>query len=192
MWRPRTATLPSASEPRVVAVSRSPRHRFTKDVVDSVLLVEGHGVDGDAHAGATVQHRSRKRWNPQLPNLRQVHLLLAELLDELRAAGHDVSPGAVGENITTRGVDLLALPTGSLVRLGSDAVVEVTGLRNPCVQLDRYSDGLMEATLRREADGTLVRLAGVMAVVRSGGEVRPGDGVTVELPAGDLVPLRPV
>ncbi len=185
-------TLPSVSEPHVVAVSRSPRHRFTKDVVDSVLLVEGHGVEGDAHAGATVQHRSRKRWNPQLPNLRQVHLLHAELLDDLRVQGHDVSPGSVGENVTTRGLDLLALPAGALLRLGRDAVVEVTGLRNPCVQLDRFSDGLMEATLRREADGALVRLAGVMGVVRTGGEVRPGDGVTVELPAGDLVPLKPV
>lgn len=184
---------PSASEgARVVAVSRSPRHRFSKDAVDSVLLVEGLGVEGDAHAGAMVQHRSRKRWSPHLPNLRQVHLLHAELLDELRAQGHDVSPGSIGENVTTRGMDLLALPTGALLRLGDDAVVEVTGLRNPCVQLDRYSAGLMEATLRRADDGTLVRLAGVMGVVRAGGEVRPGDGVAVELPAGDLVPLKPV
>ena len=176
----------------VVGVSRSPRHRFSKDVVDVVRLVEGHGVEGDAHAGATVQHRSRKRWRPDLPNLRQVHLLHAELLDALAAQGFPVAPGVVGENVTTRGVDLLALPTGARLHLGADAVVEVTGLRNPCVQLDRYADGLMEAVLRREDDGTLARLAGVMAVVRAGGEVRPGDPVGVELPDGEPRPLRPV
>lgn len=173
----------------VVAVSRSPRHRFSKEPVDEVLLVEGSGVEGDAHAGATVQHRSRKRWRPDLPNLRQVHLLHAELLDELP---YDLAPGDVGENVLTRGVDLLALPTGARLHLGAEAVVEVTGLRNPCVQLDRFADGLMEATLRREPDGTLVRLAGVMSVVVAGGVVRPGDPVTVELPAGAPVPLRPV
>ena len=176
----------------VVAVSRSPRHRFSKDVSDAVLLVEGHGVEGDAHAGATVQHRSRKRWRPDLPNLRQVHLLHAELLDDLRAQGYDVSPGQVGENITTRGLDLLALPTGARLWLGADAVVEVTGLRNPCVQLDRFADGLMEAVLRREPDGTLVRLAGVMSVVLEGGPVRPGDEIRVELPEGERVALKPV
>ena len=176
----------------VVAVSRSPRHRFSKDVVDVVRLVEGHGVEGDAHAGATVQHRSRKRWRPDLPNLRQVHLLHAELLDDLLAQGFPVAPGVVGENVTTRGLDLLALPTGARLHLGAQAVVEVTGLRNPCVQLDRHADGLMEAVLRREDDGTLARLAGVMAVVVAGGEVRPGDAVAVALPEGAPQPLRPV
>jgi MOSC domain-containing protein YiiM len=176
----------------VVAVSRSPRHRFSKDVVERVVLVEGVGVEGDAHAGATVQHRSRKRWRPDLPNLRQVHLLHAELLDDLCGRGFDVAPGQLGENITTRGIDLLALPTGAQVRLGTDAVVEVTGLRNPCVQLNRFQDGLMEAVLRREPDGTLVRLAGVMGVVLAGGEVRPGDAVAVELPEGEPVPLKAV
>ena len=176
----------------VVAVSLSPRHRFSKDVVDSVLLVEGHGVEGDAHAGATIQHRSRKRWRPNDPNPRQVHLLHEELLDQLRAQGFDVGPGQVGENVLTRGVDLLSLPRAAHVRLGSDAVVEVTGLRNPCVQLDRFQDGLMEAVLRREQDGTLVRLAGVMGVVHRGGRVRPGDRVAVDLPAGERVALKPV
>ena len=155
-------------------------------------LVEGHGVEGDAHAGATVQHRSRKRWRPHLPNLRQVHLLHAELLDDLRTRGFDVPPGAVGENVLVRGLDLLALPTGTRLRLGADAVVEVTGLRNPCVQLDRYADGLMEAVLRRSPDGGLERLAGVMSVVVAGGEVRPGDDVRVVLPDGEPVPLKPV
>ena len=175
-----------------VGVSRSPRHRFSKDAVDVVQLVEGHGVEGDAHAGATVQHRSRKRWRPHEPNLRQVHLLQAELLDDLRGQGFDVSPGRLGENVTTRGVDLLGLPRGARVRLGADAVVEVTGLRNPCVQLDRFAEGLMEAVLRREPDGTLVRLAGVMGVVLRAGAVRPGDAVRVELPEDGRVPLTPV
>jgi MOSC domain-containing protein YiiM len=178
--------------PRVVAVSRSPRHRFSKDPVDVVRLVEGHGVDGDAHAGATVQHRSHKRWRPAEPNLRQVHLLHAELLDELRAAGFAVGPGQIGENVLVRGVDLLGLATGTRLHLGAQAVVEVTGLRNPCVQLDRFADGLMSATLRQEADGTVTRLAGVMAVVRAGGQVRPGDPVRPVPPAGPALPLRPV
>ncbi len=189
---PPSRCSPLAVSGIVVAVSRSPRHRFSKDVVERVRLVEGHGVEGDAHAGATVQHRSRKRWRPDLPNLRQVHLLHAELLDDLRQQGYNVSPGSVGENVTTRGIDLLALPAGTRLRLGADAVVEITGLRNPCVQLDRLADGLMEAVLRREPDGTLVRLAGVMAVVLSAGEVLPGNPVLAELPAGERLPLKPV
>jgi MOSC domain-containing protein YiiM len=176
-------------EGQVMAVCRGPRHRFSKGAVPAITLVEGVGVEGDAHAGATVQHRSRARWRPQLPNLRQVHLLHAELLDEL---AFDLGPGDVGENVLTRGIDLLALPTGARLHLGPTAVVGVTGLRNPCVQLDRFADGLREAMLRHEPDGTLVRLAGVMGVVLAGGEVRPGDAVVVELPAGEPVPLRPV
>jgi MOSC domain-containing protein YiiM len=156
-----------------------------------VTLVEGHGVEGDAHAGATVQHRSHKRWRPQEPNLRQVHLLHAELLDDLRTRGFDVGPGDVGENVLVRGLDLLSLPTGTLVHLG-DAVVAVTGLRNPCVQLDRFADGLLTAMLRTESDGTVRRLAGVMSVVTTGGDVRVGDPVSVRLPNGDPLPLRPV
>ena len=177
---------------RVVAVSRSARHRFSKEPLEAVTLLAGFGVEGDAHGGATVQHRSRKRWRPDLPNLRQVHLLHAELLDDLRAQGFDVGPGQVGENVLTRDVDLLALPTGTRLHLGDAAVVEVTGLRNPCVQLDRFADGLMEATLRRDDDGTLHRLAGVMAVVLTGGEVRPGADVHAVLPPGEPVALRPV
>ncbi len=188
--------VPRLHDPRptgvVVSVSRSPRHRFSKDVLDVVTLVEGHGVEGDAHAGATAQHRSVRRWRPSTPNLRQVHLLHTELLDDLRARGFAVGPGDVGENVLLRGVDLLALPTGSLVQLGDAAVVEVTGLRNPCVQLERFADGLMTAVLRTEPDGTLSRLAGVMSVVRLGGHVHVGDPVRVRLPDGDPVPLRPV
>jgi MOSC domain-containing protein YiiM len=176
----------------VVAVSRYGRHRLSKEPVDAIRLLAGVGVEGDSHAGQTVQHRSRKRWNPTLPNLRQVHLIATELHDELRAAGFDVEPGTMGENVTTRGVDLLALPTGARLRLGADAVVEVTGLRNPCVQLDRYQQGLMEATLERRTDGTLRRRAGVMGVVVAGGEVRSGDPIGVELPAAPHAPLEPV
>jgi MOSC domain-containing protein YiiM len=176
----------------VSGVSRAGRHRFSKEPCDAVTLVEGVGVEGDAHAGPTVQHLSRKRWRPDLPNLRQVHLLAGELHDELVAAGFPVGPGLMGENITTRSVDLLALPTGALLRLGDTAVVEVTGLRNPCVQLDRFAPGLMAAVLDRDADGQLVRRAGVMGVVREGGIVRPGCPVVVELPPGDPVPLAPV
>ena len=191
---PAVSRLPDRETPGgvVVAVSRSPRHRFSKEPVDEVVLVEGSGVEGDAHAGPTVQHRSRKRWRPHLPNLRQVHLLHDELLDELRGRGFDVAPGGVGENVLTRGVDLLTLPTGARLGLGATAVVELTGLRNPCVQLDRFADGLMEATLRRDDDGTLHRLAGVMAVVVQGGEVRAGAPVRVVLPAGEPVALKPV
>lgn len=157
-----------------------------------MTLVEGHGVEGDAHAGATVQHRSRKRWRPQEPNLRQVHLLHAELLDDLRGRGFAVGPGDVGENVLVRGVDLLALPAGARLLLGDTAVVEVTGLRNPCIQLDRFADGLVRATLRTDPDGTVHRLAGVMAVVVRGGEVGMGDPVEIRLPDGDPVRLHPV
>ena len=156
-----------------------------------MVLVEGHGVEGDAHAGATVQHRSRKRWRPHEPNLRQVHLLHAELLDDLRERGFEVGAGDVGENVLVRGVDLLALPAGARVHLGG-AVVEVTGLRNPCVQLDRFAEGLLAAVLRTDPDGAVHRLAGVMSVVVTGGDVRVGDPVEVRLPDGDPVPLRPV
>ena len=156
-----------------------------------MVLVAGHGVEGDAHAGATVQHRYRKRWRPHEPNLRQVHLLHGELLDDLGRRGFRVGPGELGENVLVRGVDLLSLPTGALLHVG-DAVLEVTGLRNPCVQLDRFADGLMTALLRADADGTVHRLAGVMSVVRTGGDVRVGDPVRVVLPPGDPRPLRPV
>jgi len=176
----------------VVAVSRSPRHRLHKEPVDAVKLVEGVGIEGDAHAGETIQHRSRKRWRPHDPNLRQVHLIGSELFEELAAEGFAVEPGEMGENVTTRGIDLLGLPTGARVRLGADAVVEVTGLRNPCVQLDRWQDGLMEATLDRREDGTLIRRAGVMGVVVAGGEVRPSDPVDVVLPPEPHAPLKPV
>lgn len=176
----------------VTAVSRSASHSVTKRNEESVQLLKGVGVAGDAHMGETVKHRSRVARDPTQPNLRQVHLIHAELHDELRQAGFDVSPGDMGENVTTRGVDLLSLPRGARLRLGKAAVVEVTGLRNPCVQLDRVQKGLMAATLSRDDAEGLVRKAGVMAIVVAGGEVRPGDPVRIALPLGPRRPLEPV
>lgn len=177
---------------RIVAVSRSPGHEFSKQPRDAIHLRAGLGVSDDAHAGATVQHRSRVRRDPTAPNRRQVHLLHAELLDELTGSGFTVSPGALGENVTTRGVPLLELPTGTRLRLGATAIIELTGLRNPCRQLDAYQPGLTAAVLDRDAQGNLIRRAGVMAIVVTGGEVRPGDRVAVELPSGPHHPLAPV
>ncbi|MFM9108810.1 MAG: MOSC domain-containing protein [Chloroflexota bacterium] len=164
---------------------------MTKPNQDEILLLAGLGVDGDAHAGATVKHRSRVRKDPSAPNLRQVHLIHAELHDELRSLGFAVEPGQMGENITTRGIDLLGLPAGTRLRIGG-AVVEITGLRNPCAQLDGIQQGLMAATLDRDGDGTVVRKAGVMGVVLEGGVVRPGDAVEAELPAGPRAALQTV
>jgi len=177
----------------VVAVHRSTSHSFSKFAEDAIVLLEGLGVEGDAHAGTTVQHRSRVARDPNQPNLRQVHLLQAELFDELIAADHAVWPGDLGENITTRGIDLLGLPTGARLHLGNGgALVEVTGLRNPCSQIDRFQKGLMAAVLDRDAHGKLVRKAGVMGVVLRGGEVRVGDAICVELPAAPHAALEPV
>jgi MOSC domain-containing protein YiiM len=176
----------------VTAVSRNASHNPSKQNVESIRLVVGHGVEGDAHAGAKVKHRSRVRRDPEQPNLRQVHLIHSELHDELAARGFAVSAGRMGENVTTRGLDLFGLPAGTLLRLGEDAVVEVTGLRNPCTQLNSIQPGLMDAVLDRTPDGALVRKAGVMGVVLESGEVRAGDPITVELPAAPHQPLEPV
>ncbi|MEM7244285.1 MAG: MOSC domain-containing protein [Acidobacteriota bacterium] len=166
----------------VVAVSRKDSHSLDKIVVEGIRLLEGVGVEGDCHAGTTVQHRSRVARDPSQPNLRQVHLIHAELFDELADKGFTVGPGQLGENVTTRGIDLLSLPRGARLRLGTSAVVELTGLRNPCRQLDGWQDGLMTAVLERDADGGLVRKSGVMGIVLSGGELRAGDAIAVELP----------
>ena len=176
----------------VVAVSASPSHTMSKSNALFILLDVGMGVVGDAHRGATVKHRSRVRKDPTQPNLRQVHLIHAELHDDLKAQGFELQPGEMGENITTRGIDLLGLPTGTLLLLGGRATVEITGLRNPCFQLDGPDKGLMEATLERTSGGELVRKAGVMAVVVEGGEVRPGDEISVQLPSPPYRPLQPV
>lgn len=179
-------------EAHVTAVHRSASYSFTKAPVAAVELVEGLGIAGDIHAGATVKHRSRVARDPTQPNLRQVHLIHGELHDELATRGFAVAPGAMGENVTTRGVDLLALPTGTRLHLGAGAIVEVTGLRNPCLQLDGIRTGLMAALLDRDADGNLVRKAGIMGIVLASGVVAAGDAIVVEQPAGPHRPLEPV
>jgi len=176
---------------RVVAVSSKPKHGVDKANRAVIRLLAGEGVEGDAHCGATVKHRSRWRRDPTQPNLRQVHLLDAELFDELAAKGFAVTPGLMGENVTTCGVDLLGLSEGAIVRLGPDVVVRITGLRNPCYQLDELQLGLMAACLEKRG-GELLRKAGVMGVVLAGGEVRAGDTVAVEAPPGPHVPLKAV
>lgn len=179
--------------PVVTTVSCGKGHNFSKPNVLTIRLVAGLGVEGDAHLGEKVQHRAHiRKQGPDMPNLRQVHLIHEELFDELRAAGFDIQPGALGENVTTHGVDLLALPEGTRLKLGADAVVEVTGLRNPCRQIEAFQAGLMSAVLGRDPEGNLIRKTGVMAVVIAGGDVQAGDAVAVELPAGDHRPLVPV
>lgn len=176
----------------VTAVSASATHTLIKPKQDSIRLLAGLGVAGDAHLGETVKHRSRVARDPSQPNLRQVHLIHAELHDELRQAGFALFAGQMGENVTTRGVDLLGLPTGARLRLGDETVVLVTGLRNPCAQLERLQPGLMAATLGRDPHGNLIRKAGIMAVVLAGGEVRAGDPIGVELPPAPHRSLMPV
>ena len=176
---------------RVVALATDAEHRFSKTTTASVELIEGIGVRGDAHAGRTVQHRSRIAADPHQPNLRQVHLLHAELLDELTQRGFDVAPGRLGENITTRHIDLLGLPRGTLLDIGQ-ATIEVTGLRNPCKQLDGYAPGLLEAVIVRRPDGTIERRAGIMAIVRAGGRVQTTDTVHITLPNEPHHPLERV
>lgn len=176
----------------VTAVSRSPTHTMSKPNQESIRLLAGLGVEGDAHAGTTVKHRSRVVRDPNKPNLRQVHLIHSELHDELRAAGFSVSSGQMGENVTTQNVDLLGLPAGTRLHLGETAVIEVTGLRTPCGQLNGVEPGLLEATLGRDTNGDLVRKAGIMGVVLADGDLRQGDPIHVELPPEPHRPLEPV
>jgi MOSC domain-containing protein YiiM len=173
----------------VVAVSSNGEHSFSKPGRDSITLLAGLGVQGDAHAGVTVQHRSRVAQDPTQPNLRQVHLIPEELFREVSQAGFTVAPGDLGENITTAGIDLLGLPVGTLLELGSEAVVEVTGLRNPCLQIDDFQHGLLRQVVGRDENGTIVRKAGIMGIVVTGGEVRPGDPISVRLPDPPFRPL---
>ncbi|MEE2037102.1 MOSC domain-containing protein [Nocardiopsis sp. CT-R113] len=178
--------------PVVESVSSSPTHTFSKDVLPGIRLLTGLGVEGDAHMGTTVKHRSRVAVDPTRPNLRQVHLIHAELLDELAGAGFAVAPGQLGENVTTRGLDLLALSTGTVLRIGGGTRVEITGLRNPCLQIDGFAGGLLKQLVHRDGNGTIVRRAGVMGVVVEGGTVTPGMPVEVSAPEGAHVPLVPV
>ncbi len=174
---------------RVASVSADPEYGFSKRALDEIRLVEGFGVEGDAHAGPTVKHRYLVRKDPDAPNLRQVHLLHAELLAHVATLGHAVLPGELGENITTRDIDLLGLPRGTRLRLGADAEVELTVLRNPCGQVDDFQPGLKGHLQPVGADGVRKRLSGVMSVVTASGVVRPGDAIAVHLPAHPHVPL---
>lgn len=176
----------------VVAVNTSATHTFSKTNRTSIQLLAGLGVEGDAHLGKTVKHRSRVAQDPTQPNLRQVHLIHAELHDELRASGFQVEPGHLGENITTRGIDLLSLPTGTRLLIGPYAAVELTGLRNPCAQIDRFQPGLLAAVLGHDAQGNLIRKAGVMGIVLSDGAVCTGDDIQVILPPEPHQPLQRV
>ena len=178
--------------PKVVVVGLSRTHAFSKSPAPQITLLAGQGIEGDAHCGVTVKHQSRVKQDPTQPNLRQVHLLPTELFDELAAKGHAVAPGDLGENIATAGIALLALPVGAELRLGDSAVVRLTGLRNPCAQIDRFQRGLMDAVLGRTADGALILKAGVMGIVVRGGVVRPGDAIEVTLPAEPHRPLERV
>ena len=166
---------------KITALSVSPTHTMSKFNVERINLLQGLGVEGDAHAGEKVKHRSRVRVNPDQPNLRQVHLIHSELHAELRTKGFDIAPGEMGENITTAGIDLLGLPRGTKLTIGK-AVIEVTGLRNPCHQLDGLYEGLLKAVIDHDEDGNLIRLAGIMGIVLESGELKVGDHIEVELP----------
>jgi MOSC domain-containing protein YiiM len=176
-------------KPHVLAVSSGKQHTFSKAPALQISLLAGLGVMGDAHAGRTVKHRSRAAKTPDAPNLRQVHLIHAELFDELRLKGFSVTPGDLGENITTRNIDLLALATNTILHIGATARIRITGLRNPCSQLDKFQRGLMAATLGRDTQGELIRKAGVMAIVLAGGDIIASDTIVVELPEGVQTPL---
>ena len=176
----------------ITSVNRSPEYTLIKPSEPQITLLEGLGVEGDAHMGTTVKHRSRVAKDPTQPNLRQVHLIHSELHDEVAAKGMPVLPGQMGENITTRGIDLLRLPKGTILQLGEAAKIEVTGLRNPCHQLDSIQQGLLQAVLDRDEAGNLIRKAGIMAIVLEGGVVRQGDRILVTLPEGEYQPLQPV
>jgi MOSC domain-containing protein YiiM len=177
---------------KVLAVSASPAHGFHKQSQTQIRLLAGLGVEGDAHCGVTVKHRSRVAQNPNQPNLRQVHLMHSELFDELAAAGFTVAPGELGENITTHGIDLLSLPVGARLHLGEAAIVELTGLRNPCAQIESFQKGLLTAVLGRDESGNLVRKAGVMGIVLTSGIVQPGDAIRLVLPPEPHQPLERV
>lgn len=177
---------------QVVAVSSSATHQFNKAPRSAIRLLVGLGVAGDAHCGQTVKHRSRVAQDPTQPNLRQVHLIHAELFEEVAKAGFTLAPGELGENLTTRGLDLLSLPAGTRLQLGESAVIELTGLRNPCSQIEHFQPGLLAQMLGRDPKGNLTRKAGVMAIVITGGEVRPGDTISVTLPPEPQVALERV
>lgn len=176
----------------VRSVSKSGTHTFSKLNCDRIVLLKGLGVEGDAHMGKNVKHRSRVAKDPSQPNLRQVHLIHSELFDELKEEGFNIRYGEIGENITTEGIELLSLPKGTLLKIDETVKIEVTGLRNPCKQLDLLQNGLMEAVLDKDEKGNLIRKAGIMGIVLEGGEVRIGNKIAVELPPRPFIKLERV
>ncbi len=177
---------------QIIAVARSGEHHFSKQRVAELRILEGHGVEGDAHEGVTVKHRSRVAIDPSQPNLRQVHLIQSELFDELALKGFEIAAADLGENITTRGIDLLALPRGTILRLGEAAMLEVTGLRNPCAQIEAFRTGLLAAVIARGPNDEVIRKTGIMTIVRTSGLVRPGDPIAIDLPPLPHLPLERV
>ncbi len=177
---------------KVIAVARDEGHNFSKHVVPEIEIIAGVGVDGDAHQGVTVKHRSRVKADPTQPNLRQVHLIHSELFDEVARNGFAVKPADLGENITTKGIDLLGLPRGALLKVGADVLLEVTGLRNPCAQIENFRKGLLSSVIDTGPDGKLIRKSGIMTIVLRGGWVRQGDNIDVDLPDPPFLPLERV
>lgn len=190
------SSSPPDASGSVVAVHRSADHTFSKAAETEIMLLAGLGVEGDAHAGARVTHRSRVAKDPNQPNLRQVHLVMTELLDEVRSAGHAIDAGTLGENITTEGLDLIGLPVGSILRIGDDALVALTGLRNPCKQIHGVGSGVLKMMFTDGQPygrpGEQIGRTGVMGVVVAGGVVRPNDMISVRYPAGPLTPMEKI
>jgi len=176
----------------VISVSKSKSHTFSKYESDKIMLLKGLGVEGDAHMGEKVKHRSRVAKDPTQPNLRQVHLIHSELFDELKQKGFKLNPGQMGENITTQEIDLLALPKDTILTIGKNAKVKITGLRNPCKQINSIKTGLMHAVLDKDKKGNLIRKAGIMGIVIAGGEVKVEDKITIELPTKPHLKLERV
>lgn len=189
---PRNRAKPCSMTATIIGLARDSEHRFSKQLHERMNLIAGIGVEGDAHAGRLVQHLYDQRKNPNQPNLKQVHLIHAELFEELAEKGFQVSPGQLGENVTTQGIDLLGLSRGTRLRLGDEAVIEITGLRNPCKYIDGLAKGLMAATLDKAPDGSVIRKCGVMAIVVTGGEVRTGDAIHLESLPMVHEPLEPI
>ncbi len=180
---------PNQAKASVLAVARDAGHNFSKPVCDSINVVTGLGVEGDAHYGKLIQHLYRIKKEPNDPNLRQIHLIHRELHEELRAKGFDIAPGDMGENVTTQGIDLLGLPRGTVLKFGEEAAVEITGLRNPCYQLNDFREGLMKACLDKAEDGSVIFKSGIMGIILKDGTIKPGDQIRVELPDGPHTPL---
>jgi MOSC domain-containing protein YiiM len=166
----------------VKSVSKSLSHTFSKNVVGQIKLIEGLGVEDDVHLGKTVKHQYLAKKYPTSANLRQVHLIHYELIEELNENGFSVSDGDLGENITTIGIDLLNLPTDTILKIGNEAVVKITGLRNPCVQLDMFQKGLLKAVIEKDENGNVIRKCGIMGIVIKSGIVRIDDAIEIIFP----------